>query len=71
MIPEWEGFFALCGELSAEWVPGLEQYLSDNFDCESTVVEKKRENRDGIELYPGQVIKIAFLGCCNQDDLPP
>jgi hypothetical protein len=68
---EWQDDVTSCAEMSATVTFNIETYLTNNFGCEFEIVEKKRASRGGLDNYPSAVINIAFLGCCNQDDLPP
>jgi hypothetical protein len=68
---EWAPFVNSCADETAEYVPQIEDYLTNEFGCEFEIVEKKRESRGGLENYPDDVINIAWIGCCKQEDAPP
>jgi len=68
---EWQDYVTSCSEMSATATFNIESWMTINFGCDFQIVEKKRADRGGLENYPGSVINIAFLGCCDQDDLPP
>jgi hypothetical protein len=69
--PEWEPFIRSCDEEAAIFVPIIENYLTNNFDCDFQVVEKRRQSRGGLDSWPESVINIAWLGCCDQEEPPP
>jgi hypothetical protein len=68
---EWAPFVNSCADEAAEYVPRIEDYLTTEYGCEFEIVEKKRAGRGGLESYPDDVINIAWIGCCKQEDAPP